>query len=58
MGWLKKKSRPALSVLGTANLAPCKPPSSSPNGRREPTQAPVLVGSPAARSEDASFEEF
>jgi hypothetical protein len=58
MDWLKKTSRPALPVLGTANLAPRKPPSFSPHGRREPTQATVLVGSLAARSEDASFEEF
>jgi hypothetical protein len=46
MGWLKKKSRPALSVLGTANLAPCKPPSSSPNGRREPYAGAGTGGQP------------
>jgi hypothetical protein len=41
-----------------AKLALRKPPSSSPNGRREPTRVPILVGSPAAGSEDVSFEEF
>jgi methyl-accepting chemotaxis protein len=31
---------------------------SAPNGRKAPAPAAVLVGSTAARSEDASFEEF
>jgi methyl-accepting chemotaxis protein len=45
------------AARSAANLAPIKPPSSSPSGRRA-TPTPVLVGSPAARSEDASFEEL
>jgi methyl-accepting chemotaxis protein len=31
---------------------------SSPKGRKQLAHAPVLMGGPAARSEDASFEEF
>jgi methyl-accepting chemotaxis protein len=52
---------PALThrpVRPTANPAPRRPSSAAPNGRRQPAQTPVLVGSPAARSHDESFEEF
>jgi hypothetical protein len=34
------------------------PASSARNDRKQPTKTPVLVGGPAARSDDASFEAF
>jgi methyl-accepting chemotaxis protein len=45
--------RPAATGAAAGNTA--KP---APNGRKHPTPAAVLVGGPAARSDDASFEEF
>jgi hypothetical protein len=35
-----------------------KPARPAPNGRKQLTESAVLVGGAAARSEDASFEEF
>jgi methyl-accepting chemotaxis protein len=47
--------RPASTAAGIAAGRPAKP---APNGRKQLTPAAVLVGGPAARSDDASFEEF
>jgi methyl-accepting chemotaxis protein len=55
------RAAPALThrpARPTANPAPRRSSPAAPNGRRQPTQTPVLVGSPAARSHDESFEEF
>jgi methyl-accepting chemotaxis protein len=41
-----------------AGTATTKPASSVANGRKRLTESAVLVGAPAARSDDASFEEF
>jgi methyl-accepting chemotaxis protein len=46
--------RPGLPAKGVRD----KPVSSSPKGRKQLAHAPVLVGAPAARSEEDSFEEF
>jgi hypothetical protein len=42
MDWLEKRHRPLFRA----------------RTRMSPTHTPVLVGGPAARSDDASFEEF
>jgi methyl-accepting chemotaxis protein len=55
------RAAPALThrnARSTANPAPRRSSPAAPNGRRQPAQTPVLVGSPAARSHDESFEEF
>jgi methyl-accepting chemotaxis protein len=55
------RAAPALtprSARLAAHPAPRRSSSSAPNGRRQPTQTPALVGSSAARPHDDSFEEF
>ena len=45
-------------AAGSATNRARNSPSPAPNGRRQSTPTPVLVGSSAARSGDDSFEEF
>ncbi len=49
---------PYRAPMSSTRAVTRKSPSSAPNGRKQLTHAPVLVGNTAARSEDASFEEF
>jgi methyl-accepting chemotaxis protein len=51
-------ARPKRPAARASSTAAGKAPASAGNGRKQLTHAAVLVGSPAARSEDASFEEF
>src|SRR5580704_7876587 len=46
------------SVSSATNGGTGRSPVASPKERKKPAPTPVLIGGPAARSEDASFEEF